>query len=75
MPRSSFCRKDYSVSKKNMKTFWQSKTNWFNILSTLITVLGAVQGSVPPSAMPWIVFAIGVVNLILRTFFTSTAIG
>ena len=57
------------------KTFWQSKTNVFNVLSTAVAVLGAVSGVLPPSAMPWVTLAVGVINVVLRTFFTTVPVG
>ncbi len=59
-----------------MKVWFQSKTNWFNIIVTvigLITYLQSVQSFEKYSVWFGIVLVLG--NLILRNFFTSTAIG
>jgi len=56
----------------NVKSFWQSKTLWLNILAAAIAIVQAVQGQ------PWVnpeyqVFALAVLNALVRLL-TNTAI-
>jgi hypothetical protein len=57
-----------------MKKWYQSKTVWFNLLTGLLTSLGLAQGVVPPEAIPYIATLSGIVNVILRVWFTDTKI-
>lgn len=54
-----------------MKLF-SSKTVWLNIVTLLIGVIALSQGMPQfQEFAPWLVFINGVLNLILRIFFTS----
>lgn len=53
------------------KNWWQSKTVWFNVLTGIVSTLGMIQGTVPESLAPYIIAAVGIVNVILRVFFTT----
>jgi hypothetical protein len=57
-----------------MKAWYFSKTIWFNVVMTAVGVATALQGSLPKYAA--VLGAIVVVgNVILRVWFTNTAIG
>jgi len=56
------------------KPFLLSKLNWLGILTT-VAGLFAVADKFPPAVAKWVLVASGVAAVILRTFFTSTAIG
>jgi hypothetical protein len=51
------------------KSFLQSKTLWINFLGAILTVLAATefQSLLPQSAIPYIGFAVMVINVILRS--------
>jgi len=53
-----------------------SKTFWVNLIGTLISILALVQDSplVPPEALPWVALVVGVLNLVLRIWFTDAPI-
>jgi hypothetical protein len=57
-----------------VKAFHLSKLNWLGIL-TFIAGAGVYQGVLPPAAAPYILAVAGFATVIIRTFFTSTAIG
>lgn len=58
-----------------MKHFLQSKTNQFAILTFLVGVLTSAQElGLSTQATGYIVMAVGFVNFILRTFYTSTPV-
>lgn len=55
-----------------MKHYSLSKINWVAILTIILGGLGAAQQlTLSQETMGYIVAAIGVVNFILRTFFSS----
>lgn len=58
---------------KDTKNPFLSLTNWSNAIITLIGVLSLpeLKDVVPLSWLPYILLAVGVLNLILRNFFTS----
>jgi hypothetical protein len=53
------------------KSWYQSKTVWFNILSSVVTIATAAQGSLPETALPYVIAFIGIINVVLRVFFTN----
>lgn len=60
-----------------MKHFFKSKINWTGIILILVAILPIIQ-SQDFSGMgtkDWITFGIGILIVILRTWFTSTKIG
>lgn len=59
-----------------MKNWYQSKTLWFNILTTLVAVIGEVTKTLPLNAGTTKIFGIILVvgNMLLRLV-TNTAIG
>lgn len=58
-----------------MKSIFQSKTVWLNLLTLLVGVVTLAQGMSEFIAYaPYLVFANGVLNLILRIFFTSQSV-
>lgn len=54
-----------------MKKFWQSKTFWANIIGLVLVSL-QYAGTVNWIPNDVLVFVLAILNLILRTFFTST---
>ena len=66
---------------RNMKKWYESKTNWLNIASISTTVVGAVaqilpslQGIVDIKTYFVVSAMVGVANIVLRNYFTTTAI-
>ncbi len=64
-----------------MKKWYESKTVWLNLASVLTTLVGAVtqvlpslQGILDIKTYLVVGAAVGVVNIVLRTYFTSTSI-
>ena len=64
-----------------MKKWYESKTLWLNIASVLTTLVGAVsqilpslQGLLDIKTYLVIGAVVGVVNIVLRTYFTSSGI-
>ena len=59
-----------------MKYWWQSKTVWVNALVAVASLLTLITGTytLPPSVMPWITLALGIINIVLR-FLTDQPIG
>lgn len=57
------------------KTFFASKTNWVAIITVGIGALTALQQvGLSAEQLGYVTAGIGVLNLVLRTLFTSTAI-
>jgi len=61
-----------------MKSFFESKTNWLMIFLTLIGALTLVAGFLSsnphPDASGIIMVIVGILGIIVRTWFTNTAI-
>lgn len=59
-----------------IKPVYLSKTFWLNLITALVMVLDLMQQQpfIPPQYLPWILFAVGVLNVVLRVWFTDTAI-
>lgn len=56
-----------------MKKFWQSKTFWANIIGLVLVSL-QYAGTVNWVPNDVLVFVLAILNLVLRTFFTSEKI-
>lgn len=63
------------------KAWYQSKTVWLNIVTTLVMIAGiltAALGSAPFAVPAWVPWAIGifvaVLNIVLRVWLTNTSI-
>lgn len=58
------------------KPIYLSKTVWLNVITTLIAVLTLMtEGNlVPPEYVPWILMVVGILNVILRVWFTEEPI-
>ena len=60
------------------KLWYESKIFWLNILTAAVAMLALLadpsSAYVPPEAIKWVILAIGVLNVVLRVFFTSEAI-
>jgi hypothetical protein len=58
-----------------MKKLLGSKTVWLNVVTLFIGIVALSQGMPEfEQYAPWLVFVSGILNLILRVFFTSTPI-
>jgi len=64
-----------------MKKWYESKTVWLNIASVVTTLVGAVtqilpslQGLLDIKTYLVVGAVVGVANIVLRTYFTSTSI-
>ena len=59
-----------------MKKWYQSKTNWFNFLVFVVAVLGIIskQEFIPQEYIPYIAALIAMINVGIRTFFTSVPV-
>lgn len=55
------------------KPFWRSKTVAFNVLMTVVEVAALLKDSplIPEKAMPYVVAAHGIGNILIRIFFTT----
>lgn len=60
-----------------MKAVYRSKMVWVNGLTTLVALLTLLQDNpvIPAEAQPYILLAVGVVNVVLRIWFTEEPIG
>jgi hypothetical protein len=60
-----------------MKAVYKSKTVWLNVLTMLVALLTMLQDNplIPPVAQPYVLLAGGVLNLVLRIWFTDEPIG
>ncbi len=59
-----------------MKAWFESKTVWVNIIAMLVMVLDLAsrQPFIPAQYVPVLVFVIGVLNVVLRVWFTEQPI-
>lgn len=59
-----------------VKNFWESKIFWVNLITALIMVADLLvqQPFIPPNFLPIIATIVGVLNIILRVYFTDTGI-
>ena len=59
-----------------VKNWYQSKVVWVNVISALLMVFDLLvkQPFIPTSYLPYIAFAVGVLNVILRVWFTDSGI-
>lgn len=60
-----------------MTPWYKSKTVWFNIITTLVaalTFLPTVSDLLPAEALPYLLGFVGVLNVILRVWFTDSAV-
>jgi hypothetical protein len=48
-----------------------SKLNWLGLLTLIVGLFPKVQDMIPDNLKPYAVAAVGIVTIILRTFFTS----
>lgn len=51
----------------NTKSLFASKTFWFNLLGIVAAVSTTYAAIIPPKALPYVMAAGGVANIILRT--------
>lgn len=59
-----------------MKSWYQSKTLWLNVITALVMILDLLskQPFIPPQYVPIVLFAVAMLNVILRVWFTDTGI-
>jgi len=57
-----------------MKTVYKSKEVWYNAILMIIEILALATDIVPIGTLPYLIFAQGVGTLILRIWFTKTAL-
>ena len=59
------------------KYFFLSKTVWLNLVTMVVAFLTLLQDNpiVPIAAQPYVLLVVGVLNLVLRIWFTDTPIG
>jgi ABC-type thiamin/hydroxymethylpyrimidine transport system permease subunit len=58
------------------KEWYMSKTVWFNVITMVAGVIALMQGVVSdPQLISSLVLAQGLINVILRVWFTSAPIG
>ena len=67
-----------ALSQITSKPWFTSKTVWFNILTiggvaldALVGIMPLVQPVIPLTVYPWIMFGVGVVNIVLRAITTG----
>lgn len=53
------------------KSIFKSKTFWFNALTATGTILGTYGGLLGPAALPYVVGATGIINVVLRFMTTQ----
>lgn len=56
------------------KKWWQSKIVWFNSLMTLLYLAVYAEQTLSPEFVPYALVVQGVVNVLLRVWFTETKI-
>ncbi len=57
-----------------MKSFLASKINWLGIVLVLLSIQKMMAEADLTSVRSWVIFGIGVLIVIIRTFFTDTAV-
>jgi len=58
----------------NPKPFYASKTVWLNVIATVIGALTLAQDAIPTEYKTYVILAVGVLNVILRVWFTEAPI-
>lgn len=58
----------------NPKPFYFSKTVWLNVITTIIGALTLFPGKVPTEYEPYILLAVGILNVVLRVWFTDSPV-
>ena len=61
----------------NSKPWYKSKTVWVNVIVMIVGVLTILQTSqtlVPSTWLPYFALVVGILNVVLRVWFTDTAI-
>jgi hypothetical protein len=72
------CAYVFDLLEVSMKSFFASKTNWLMIFLTLIGVLTQISTSISqnphPDVSAILMMVVGVLGIVVRTWFTNTAI-
>ena len=56
------------------KSYLKSKTLWFNIIMTLVSMASIFEATIPQAYLPMLVTFQGVGNMILRVWFSNSII-
>jgi hypothetical protein len=56
------------------KFFYLSKTVWLNVVLTAIGAVALLTDAVPAEYKPYVILAGGILNVVLRVWFTDTPI-
>lgn len=61
------------MNTQNHKSWWKSKTLWFNFVSLIVTIATALQAvpGIPSEFAVWLAAAIAIGNAIIRFFSNS----
>jgi len=54
--------------------WYQSKIVWLNIITTVAAFLDMINSTVPAKIAPYILAGVGLCNIILRIWFSTSAI-
>jgi len=59
-----------------IKNWYESKTFWLNLLVALVLIADLLvqQPFIPPTYLPIIATVVGILNIIIRVWFTDTGI-
>jgi hypothetical protein len=59
-----------------IKNWYESKTFWLNLLTALVMIADLLvqQPFIPPAYLPFIATLVGILNVVLRVWFTDTGI-
>lgn len=72
----TICSSSETEKESEMKSWFKSKTIWFNVLSAALLVLnGASQVITDPKTLAAISVAIGSINVVLRLFTSEPVTG
>lgn len=56
------------------KPFYVSKTVWLNIIVTAVGALALAQDTIPAEYRTYVILATGILNVVLRVWFTEAPI-
>jgi hypothetical protein len=62
------------MSKVQTKKWYESKTVWLNVITTAVGILTLLSESLPEEYTAVILTIIGALNVVLRVWFTNTAV-
>lgn len=56
------------------KPIYFSKTVWLNVITTVIGALALAQDVIPSEYKTYVILAVGILNVVLRVWFTDAPI-